>query len=60
MGVARKRRPTIVLIIFKTVFFVGFSFYIPEDSTARIAVSIDQTSLPLLGCWMPFPAVSGA
>lgn len=41
----------------KTVFFVGFSFYIPEDSTARIAVSVDQTILPLrtaslrsLGC----------
>lgn len=33
-----------------TVFFVGFSFYIPEDSTARIAVSVDQTSLPLLCC----------
>lgn len=31
----------------KTVFFVGFSFYIPEESTARIAVSVDQTILTL-------------
>lgn len=36
------------LMFTKTVFFVGFSFYIPEDSTARIAVSDNETSLVCL------------
>lgn len=39
------------------MFFVGFSFYIPEDSTARIAVSDIKIHLSLRPL---VPAVPGA
>ena len=41
---------TSVLTSVTTVFFVAFSFYIPEESTARIAVSTDQSMLHLRCC----------